>query len=47
MPFIKKIQLSMRLGSSTFQSIMSEISSEQATSKEEHMKRIGWYCPAS
>jgi hypothetical protein len=50
MPFIKKLQLSMRLGSSTFQSTTSafdSISSEQATSKEEHMKGIGQYCPAS
>ena len=46
----QKLQLCMRLGSSTFQSTMNafdSISSEQATSKEEHMKGIGRYCPAS
>jgi hypothetical protein len=50
MPFIKKLQLPMRLGSSTFPSTMNafdSISSEQVTSEEEHMKGIGQYCPAS
>jgi hypothetical protein len=46
----QKLQLRMRLGSSTFQSTMNafdSISSEQAASEEEHMKGISRYCPAS
>jgi hypothetical protein len=46
----QKLQLRMGLGSWTFQSTMNasdSISSEQAASEEDHMKGIGWYCPAS
>jgi hypothetical protein len=46
----QKLQLRMRLGSSTFQSTTNSfdsISSELAISEEEHMKGIGRHCPAS
>ena len=46
----QKLQLRMRLGSSTFESTrnaLDSISREQAASEEEHMKGIGRHCPAS
>ncbi len=46
----QKLQLRMRLGSSTYESTMNafdSISTEQAASEEEHMKGIGRHCPAS